>query len=103
MPYTTGGTGFRPADTSLDAAERIEPSTATYRALCMDALRRRGPMTADEVAEHLGTSVLTIRPRMTELRQAGRIRDTGARRANVSGRMAAVFTVNTEPKEDPHV
>jgi hypothetical protein len=48
-------------------------------------------MTADEVADFVGESLLTIRPRMTELKRLGLLRDTGARRANASGRQAVVW------------
>lgn len=88
MPYTNDGTGFRHTDTSYAAAEAVD--AATWRNLTMNALRSR-PMTADEVAEYLGAEPLTIRPRITELRHAGRIRDTGTRRKNRSGRNAAVW------------
>lgn len=55
------------------------------------ALVERGSMTADECADHLGQSILSIRPRFTELSRLGIIADTGERRANRSGRMAVVW------------
>lgn len=52
---------------------------------------RRGPMTADEAAAAIGETVLAVRPRITELKQDGKLYDTGKRRANASGRSATVW------------
>jgi len=56
--------------------------------------------TADEIAAALKHSPFTIRPRVTELQKMGQIRDSGQRRANVSGRNAIVWVyVNTEGRQ----
>ncbi len=47
--------------------------------------------TPDELADLIGASPLAIRPRITELRKAGLIVDTGCRRLNRSGRKAVVW------------
>jgi predicted ArsR family transcriptional regulator len=84
--------GHRGVDTSAAAAESIDG--AGLRAAVLDVLHRCGPQTADEAAGWLGRSVLSIRPRLTELLRLGAIRRTGERRANASGRMAHVFSVS---------
>lgn len=96
MPYNADGVGHRDTDTSRRAAEEVD--AGTWRNLTLNALRNR-PMTADEVAEYLGAEPLTIRPRVTELRNQKRIRDTGQRRKNRSGRSAAVWAVNATEKD----
>ena len=48
-------------------------------------------VTADEVAELLGRSVLAVRPRVSELYDIGLIRDSGERRRNASGINAKVW------------
>jgi len=55
-----------------------------------------GDFTADEIAIKLGKSVLSIRPRVSELARDGLIRKTGERRANASGIRAIVWTANLE-------
>jgi len=56
-------------------------------------LEAYGPMTCDEV-EALGhLNHQTASPRFTELRNAGRIVDTGERRRTRSGRRATVWRV----------
>ena len=84
--------GFKDDDTSREAAESIAPSAELLRERCYSALRENGPATADEVAGWLELSVLSTRPRFTELQRAGRICDTGERRKNASGRNAKVWS-----------
>jgi predicted HTH transcriptional regulator len=50
-------------------------------------------MTADEVAENMGKSILSIRPRIAELSKLGSIEDSGQRRTNESGKVATVWRV----------
>jgi hypothetical protein len=49
--------------------------------------------TADEIAAALNYSILTIRPRVSELNKQGRIVDSGLRRPNASGRNAIVWRI----------
>lgn len=77
--------------TSQEAAENLG-TVAGMRAAVLAEIRRR-PSTADEVAEKLGLSVLSVRPRCSELRHFGRIVANGQRRKNASGVNAAVWTV----------
>ena len=72
------------------------PTTAAalvLRAMCADELKKRD-LTADEVATLLGKSVLTIRPRISELARAGVITDSGNRRSNASGHNAIVWKIS---------
>lgn len=85
--------GFQPRDTSCAAAKSISGEVDRVRARCLECFAGAA-LTADEVAESLGESVLYIRPRITELYTAGKIRDTGERRKNKSGKSARVWTVN---------
>ena len=88
-------------DTSRAAAEAIEPRADTLRRRCLDLIADVGPygVTADECAAVIRETVLSIRPRFTELRVAGRIVDSGARRKNSSGRSAIVWTANKTETE----
>jgi predicted ArsR family transcriptional regulator len=89
-PYPSAP-GFKDRDTSREAAEAIRPDAARLRAMCLRKLKDVGTATADEVAALLDLSVLSVRPRFTELLHAGEIRDTGERRKNGSGRSAKVW------------
>lgn len=88
--------GARRRDTSQQAAEAVAEKAPTLQARCLGALRDAddiGGLTADEVAARLGLHVLTIRPRITELNKLMKIRDTGRRRRNTSGKRAIVWRV----------
>ena len=85
--------GYKEEDTSRAAAEAMEPNALTIRLKIVESLTWVGEQTADEVAERLGLSVLSVRPRFSELLARGSIADTGMRRANISGKSAKVWRV----------
>jgi hypothetical protein len=81
--------GFKEkGSTSQEAAARVDADN--LRGAALIAIRAN-PSTADEVASALGLSVLTIRPRLSELRALGKIVPNGERRKNASGASAAVW------------
>ena len=83
--------GFKVAgSTSEAAADSMKPKAAGLRGRVL-AVLHHADMTADECAQVLNKSVLSIRPRLTELKEAGQIEDTGIRRENLSGRNAIVW------------
>lgn len=85
--------GFKVGGTSQAAAESMKPSANILREKVREALERFGPLTADECASRLDVSILSIRPRFTELKTNHAITDTGRRRANASGRSATVWAL----------
>ncbi len=82
--------GSKTGGTSQEAAEAMKPTAATLRAACLGQLRLSAS-TADQVAGALKESVLSIRPRISELKQLQLIRDSGVRRKNASGKSAVVW------------
>ena len=82
---------FKKAGPSQEAAEAMQTRSALLRELAYAEVVRSGATTADEAAARLKESVLSIRPRFTELLQVGWITDTGIRRPNISGRNATVW------------
>lgn len=83
--------GAQDRDTSSAAAAQIAPVAGAIRARVLDRFERSSGMTADECAGKLGLSILTVRPRVTELARLGKLRDSGQRRLNGSGRPAIVW------------
>lgn len=79
-------------ETSAEAAESMIPELGALQLEVLRAIRSR-PGTADETATLLRRSPLSVRPRTSELRDAGLITDTGLRRPNASGKSAAVWSV----------
>lgn len=76
---------------SRDAADNIAEHAMTLRDR-VDALFDAGEdLTADECAERLNEDILSVRPRVSELRRKGRIEDAGKRRCNKSGMTATAW------------
>ena len=90
--------GFKTGGTSAAAAFEVAEDAATLRARCYELIQLRGDHTADEVAAMLDRSVLSIRPRFTELFKQGRIFKSGVRRKNSSGISATVWTIDQQAK-----
>lgn len=85
--------GFKARQTSRDAAAAMRGHSRQLQARVLAALRERS-MTADETAAAIGESLLSVRPRCTELFRLGQVADSGERRRNRSGRMATVWRVS---------
>lgn len=84
--------GAKAPGTSQEAADSMKPDASRLRSLVLESLRSRH-LTPDECAARLGLSVLSIRPRFTELVAKGAIVATGERRDNASGRRAKVWKI----------
>jgi hypothetical protein len=92
--------GFKSRGTSSLAAGRIAPHAEALHDRVFAFLKANypAPFTADEVADRLGESFLSVRPRLSELRRSALIEPTAERRVNKSDMMAhcwrAVLAVN---------
>jgi predicted HTH transcriptional regulator len=92
MSYPTTP-GHKGTDTSKVAAPRRD-TAAKIRQQVLEEFQSSGPMTADECAERMRMSILTIRPRCSELKLTNCLADTGIRRRNPSTmKSAAVLKV----------
>lgn len=89
QPIYPHAAGYKREGTSREAAQSI--NVAALQAKVLKAYRLRGDMTSDECAEALNIDKLSIRPRISELKEKGRLVEAGYRRPNKSGRSAAVL------------
>ena len=87
--------GFKARQTSIDAAQQVSEKAPTLRAQVFKLLQAQ-PLTADQVAAVLGRSILSIRPRLSELAANNLIQDSGLRRPNASGKKAIVWEETNE-------
>jgi len=85
-----GMPGYKEKETSKEAAHKIEGRAERLRRLALELITQDA-LTADEVASILGEAVLAIRPRITELIKAGKIRKSGRRGKNISGMSAHIL------------
>lgn len=93
MPHNSEGVGYKAEGTSETAADEVARSVTFWRMMVLQDLTIYGSGTADEIADRLNASPLSIRPRVSELHKAGKVRDTGIRRKNASGKSASVWTL----------
>lgn len=86
--------GFKAEGTSQEAANAIEGSgqAARLRTAVLGWYARQDG-TADECAAGLGESILSIRPRCSELLKQGRLYVTGLRRKSSSGHSQNVLAM----------
>lgn len=85
--------------TSEDAARAIASDAANLRQQVWDLFRFGLKMTADEAAAVVGRSVLSIRPRLSELRAKGLIEDSGLRRVNEPSNKKATVWQAVVPRD----
>jgi hypothetical protein len=86
--------GFKVPGPSEQAAEAMGSIANKMRAAVLAQFAQYpAGATADEVAKDLNLSVLSVRPRVSELKRTGKIEQTGARRKNESGMTATVWRI----------
>jgi predicted ArsR family transcriptional regulator len=84
--------GFKTGGTSEEAAASVVSEAQRLQRAVMSALwRHPNGLTPDEAAAYLQESILSIRPRFSELERKGAVETTGERRRNKSGRAANVY------------
>ena len=90
--------GFKVPGPSEQAAKTMTGKAARMRATVLAQIAQySGGVTADEIAKDLNLSVLSVRPRVSELKRNGEIEQTGARRKNESGMSATVWRLSPRP------
>jgi hypothetical protein len=93
-PHTPGFKG--PDGTSEAAANAIAPNVPRLRLIALRALARLGAATVLEAVAATGIAREALQPRFSELRAAGLVEPTGARRQNPSGKWASVLRLTAE-------
>jgi len=90
--------GWKEPTTSRGAAEALEAKgiAATVRSAVLGLFEAGVQDTADGIAARLGFSILTVRPRVSELARQGLIERTGEHRPSSQGVMSAVWRLDDE-------
>lgn len=99
--------GYKTEGTSEQAAGEMKETAKTLRAKVLAAMNEirqvtKTGWTADEMAKFLGYSILSIRPRFSELLKQEQIEDSGLRRSNESGKSAVVWRIKEKPKPEQY-
>jgi hypothetical protein len=84
--------GFKSAGPSEEAARAIDRTARSLRVQVLKTIADSpAGLSADSVAGRLGRSILSVRPRVSELHRLGEIRPTKRRVKNASGLNATVW------------
>jgi hypothetical protein len=85
--------GYKVVGPSKEAADKIATKAPNLREQAFEIFKQhhRLGLTADELAFLLNVSVLSIRPRVSELFRMGIIEDSKTRRTNQSGSTVTVW------------
>ena len=95
MGYTQAGVGYQSTDTSRQAADDMGAKTETIKALVVASLQESaGGLTADEIAGDIGRHYGSVRPRLSELHNERKVKDSGIRRSGLFGKMHIVWTLD---------
>ena len=81
-------------DTEIAAAHKVASRVVGRRLQILCGLAQCGEArTGSELAKNLGLSILSVRPRLTELQEINCILDTGIRRKNEFGNTEIVWQI----------
>lgn len=87
--------GFKASGPSEQAANTVASTAKTLREQVLQTFQQSpSGLTADAVADRLGKSILSVRPRVAELHRQGEIRSAGKRGKNHSGLSATIWVVS---------
>jgi hypothetical protein len=90
--------GFKASGPSEQAAQAVAGMAKTLRDQVRNTIATAPKgLTADEIAGKLNRSILSVRPRVSELHRQGEIRPSGARGKNESGMSASVWVLASSP------
>ena len=79
--------------TQAEAAAKIAPHTARLQQTVLDCVRARGGATNEEITHATGIKTSSVCGRVNELVKAGKLKDSGERRACASGVKAKVWVL----------
>ena len=82
------------SDTEIATAHKVAPRVVGRRLQILCGLAQLGEaVTGSELAKNLGLSILSVRPRLTELQEINCILDTETRRKNEFGNNEIVWQI----------
>jgi predicted HTH transcriptional regulator len=82
-------------DTSKYAAESAATRAKRHKRITLTAIIENGPSTSEEIAAMTSLTHAQAWRRVSDLKNDGKIFDTGVRRRNHSGRMAIVWAAHS--------
>ena len=97
MGYTHQGIGYQSTDTSKFAAKSNTELKISIRDQVLKLLTEADvAMSAEAVSEALDRPQVSVQPRLTELKNAGLIEDSGNRRQTKWGKPSIMWQIKTD-------
>ena len=94
MGYTEEGIGYQHRDTSLAAADDSKGKKVTLREQVYQLLTQAPiPLSTEQIAEMLGRPYVSVQPRLSELSNDRRIKDSGKRGRTQWGKACILWEV----------
>ena len=98
MTFTTTHAHRHDPDTSVQAARGAQGLAERHNPIIATVLLFYGPLTSGEIADKCELNYLQVARRMSDLREDGKVLDSGERRRSPGGRKAAVWKLAPEPR-----
>ena len=96
MPYTKQDVGYQRRDTSIDAANLVNPKI--LRKQIMYLFEQYSHLDTETISETLERDYRSVQPRVSELVRDGKLQDSGVRTDGLFGRSITVWR-----KIDDHI
>lgn len=77
--------------TSHMAAEMVREFAGGQCAEILELLKRRGPLSPEQIAAHMGIDAYSVRKRLADLEHAGKAKPNGMTCLTVSGRRQRIW------------
>ena len=90
MPYTKEKIGYQKNDASKEAASFNKNGKITIREQVLELFRERKELTAEQVSQIMNRAEISVKPRITELKNSGLIADSGKK---VIGKWGTSITI----------
>ena len=96
MPYNQNGTGYQQNESSKQAANFRQKGKLTIRSQVHDLFKEHSDLTAEDVSKLLNKPEISVKPRVTELKNAGVIRNSGKKSMGKWGTLITIWSYQGE-------
>ena len=91
MSYNEQGIGYQKSETSKEAANFNKKGKLTIREQVRNLFEKNNMLTVEDVSRLLNRAEISIKPRVTELKNEGFLQDSGVRRQGKWGTNITVW------------
>jgi predicted HTH transcriptional regulator len=96
MPYTDEKIGYQNNNASKEAASFNSKGKITIREQVLELFRERKELSAEQVSEIMNRAEISVKPRITELKNSGFIADSGKKAIGKWGTSITIWKIVKE-------